>query len=168
MAVLRLQHSLSALNAFWVLVMPILLIPIGALLSFVRAWFLPAAKKTKEPIIDVQPYNPVDLQPFGMVEAGKLPLPEYDAVLAAKSKFSEGDFEGAKHLLINTWLMISMNETAELAQLQLKQGFVDLYQAKGDMERAQRISAMPAYLLDREVQWIVTHPDEQIGDYLVE
>lgn len=102
------------------------------------------------------------------MDMDKLPLPENDALALSEKKLVENDFEAAKHLLINAWLLTPTGIASEPAFLRLKEGFIKLYIAKGDKERADRIARMPTMILDKEVQWIVTHPDAQIAGSSVE
>ena len=140
------------------MILPIM-IPIGALLSWLGSCLRSSRDKLRR---DSRDPALKDVPIFGFEDLSKLPLPENDAIALAELRIAERDFEAAKHLLINAWLLTAPGPQNELAFLQLKQGFVRLYIAKGERERADRISAMPPLLLDREVQWIVTHPDQPL------
>lgn len=138
-----------------------LMFPIGPILSYLGKWFRENREKltrdSRNPLIKS------DLTTFGFTDKDSLPLPENEAVALAAERISESDFETAKHMLINAWIMTPDGIAGEPAFQRLRQGFVDLYIAKGDTQRAERISQMPTMLLDKEVQWIVTHQDAQIG-----
>ncbi len=109
------------------------------------------------------PYIKPDLKTFGFSDIEKLASPENDAIKLAELRIAEGDFEGAKHQLVLAWLLIPAGPANEPAFLRLRDGFVKLYTAKGEEERALRIQAMPTMLLAREVEWIAKHPEQQLA-----
>lgn len=138
-----------------------LILPIGPFFAALARWFNSARESLRRdsrlPDLASPPIS------FGYSDIHKLPSAEKDAIDLAQSRIDENDFEGAKHTLINAWLLLPQTGNNELAYLRLREGFVKLYQAKGETVRAEKIADLPTLLLDREVQWIVTHPDEQIG-----
>jgi hypothetical protein len=136
-------------------------IPIGPLLSLLGAWFGRLREKVNRD--SRLPYLKTEPKPFGFSDADKLPAPENEAVLLSMAKIADNDFEAAKHILVNAWLLMPADQESEMAFLRLREGFANLYLAKGDRARAETIATMPTMLLDREVQWIVTHPHDQIG-----
>lgn len=141
------------------------ILPIGALMSWLGNLLHASREKLRRDSRD--PFLK-DLEVFGFGDLSNLPLPENDAFALAELKTREKDYEAAKHLLINAWLMTAPGMASEPAFLRLKEAFVKLYIAKGDQSRAERISLMPTFLLDREVQWIVTHPDQQLASTSLE
>jgi hypothetical protein len=136
-------------------------IPIGPVLSFLGAWFA----RTRERFFrdSRNPYLKSQVKSFGFTEAHRLPSPTNDAVALSAARIAEKDYESAKNVLITAWLLLPLDDTSELEFMRLREGFANLYLARQDRMRAESIASMPTILLDREVQWIVTHPDEQIG-----
>ena len=136
-------------------------IPIGPVLSILGAWLRRVRERLSRD--HRNPFIKTDIKTFGFTEAHRLPTPENEAVALSQSKTAEKDYEAAKHVLVNAWLLLPSEERSEFAFTRLREGFAGLYLAKGDRQRSKRIASMPILLLDSEVQWIVTHPHEQIG-----
>lgn len=141
--------------------MSLLIIPIGPLISALGSWLQEMRQKLTRD--SRNPYIKSDVKTIGFGDANRLPSPENDAVAIASARIDEKEYETAKHILINAWLLTPPGIAGENAKLRLKEGFVRLYQAKDDPPRAEKIAGLPILLLDSEIQWIVTHPDEQIG-----
>jgi len=144
------------------MILSLLIIPFGSILSLLSTW----VKETREKLLRPgrrYPDAAVEPKIFGFADSNSLPLPENLACREAEEKLSRGDFEGAKLTLVRAWLELQDDRENQTARLRLKDGFLELYKASGDEDRALVISKMPLLVLDNEVQWIVTHPDEQIG-----
>lgn len=137
------------------------MIPIGAILSNLSEWVRRMREKRHRD--SRNPYIKSDAKTFGFLDFENLPLAENDAVGLAKAKMAENDFSAAKHILVNAWLTTKNSPQNELAFLRLKEGFVDLYQTQGQTERAAYIAGMPVMLIEKEMQWIVEHPDADLG-----
>lgn len=138
----------------------LIIIPIGPLISALGSWFHQLREKLTRD--SRNPYIKTDIKTFGFADMHTLPTPENDAVARSAAKIAEKDYETAKHVLINAWLLIPQEGNNDGAFICLKEGFVNLYLAKGEQARAEHIAALPILLLDREIQWIITHPDQQI------
>ncbi len=138
-----------------------LVLPLGPLVAFLNGILESARKRIGK--VHKSPFETPDSKHFGFEEAKNLPLPENEAYQAALKQIAAADFEGAKQTLVDAWQQLPSDESSEMAYLRLREGFVKLYAAKGEAGRAAHISTLPSMILGREVQWIVTHPDAQIG-----
>jgi hypothetical protein len=134
-------------------------IPIGPLFSFLDRWFRAARERLTRD--SRNPYIRTDEKTFGFSDAASLPSIENDAVALAEKHIAAQEFELAKKVLVKAWQLIPSQDQA--AFMRLREGFVKLYAARGETDKAQSIASMPIIILDREVQNIVTHPHEQIG-----
>jgi len=105
---------------------------------------------------------------IGFSQRENLPLPENAIVGDLEKLLQAGEFTQAKELLINAWTNSPNYGDKELRLNRLKEGFIKLYIAKGQVKRAERISQMPTLMLDQEVKWIVTHPDLEIAGIIEE
>ncbi|MBX9689710.1 MAG: hypothetical protein K2X27_23580 [Candidatus Obscuribacterales bacterium] len=142
-----------------------LIIPIGPIISMLSNWLQSAREKLRRD--SRLPHLKNEVKVFGFKDALRLPGPANDAVALAELEIARHDFERAKHLLINCWLLCENAKSDQLEFLRLREGFVRLYSQKGEDWRAKKIAEMPISLLDREIQWLVQHPDEQVGASLL-
>lgn len=137
------------------------MIPIGTVLSSLSKWVRRMRDRLHRD--SRNPYIKTDTKTFGFEDMQRLPLTENDAVAISKIKIAEHDYNAARHVLVNAWLTMKVGPENELALLRLKQGFVELYQAKGEADRAAYIDSLPVMLLDGQMQWLADHPDEDLG-----
>jgi hypothetical protein len=135
-------------------------LPIGPLFAAFGSWLKSFRKRI---LRDSRSQDIKDVKIIGFTDAARLPGPENDAVASAQKKIELNDFESAKKILVDAWINLPQDISSELGYMRLREAFVNLYLARGDHERAHKISTLPTILLDRQVQWIVTHPNQQIG-----
>ena len=137
----------------------VLAISLGPIFAMLSSWLKTAREQLLGTARKTYPKERPEI--FGFADLEKLPLPENKACKAAKDRADKGDFEGAKQILVNAWL--ETEKENEPARIVLKEGFRALYESKGELNLAGLIGTLPLIVLENEVQWIVTHPDEQIG-----
>lgn len=141
--------------------MPVPNFSLGSLITLLRKWFNPDREKfTRD---SRSPFLKSDVTTFGFTDLDKLPSSVTDALSLSEAKIANKDFATAKQVLINTWLATPSGIASEPAFIRLREGFQKLYIAKGDTARADQIAIMSTLILDQEVQWIVTHPGEEIA-----
>jgi len=136
------------------------ILPIGPLFAAFGTWLKAFRKRL---LRDSRSRDIKDVKIVGFSDLTHLPSPENDAFASAQEKIELNDFESAKKILLDAWISLPPDISSELAYKRLREGFVNLYLARGDNERARKIATLPTILLDRQVQWIVTHPHQQIG-----
>ena len=134
-------------------------IPIGPLLSMLGRLFHSARRKLLRD--SRNPFIRTDEKTFGFSDAERLATLGNSALAEAELRIAAGDFESAKHELVKAWQQVQPEDHS--AFMSLREGFVKLYIARGERDKAERIASLPIIILDREVQRIVTHPHEQIG-----
>lgn len=144
-----------------------LIVPIGPIMSLLRAWFGSARQKLKNAKVDL-PYPLQEPQLFTFKDAERLPLPENKAVKEAKDKIAEGDFQSAKLILIEQWFACSSRDNPEIPRLLLRAAIANLYEAQGDIPRARMIAQMPLLILDSALDRAKLHPEEPIGDEIAD